>query len=137
MASSIHFKDKELACKCCKINNCNQELVDSLEELRAIIKKPIKILSGYRCPKYNVLVKGAKKSEHMFGRAADIAVTGMSAVQMESMARLVKSIRGIGRNDYKQFIHVDVREKKAQWCYDKKGNQCRYYPYEQRENQVD
>jgi zinc D-Ala-D-Ala carboxypeptidase len=38
---------------------------------------PVTILAGYRSPKVNVAVKGAKNSEHMYGRAADIRVADM------------------------------------------------------------
>lgn len=43
-----------------------------LEPLRAIVKEPIIISSGYRCPQLNAAVGGSKTSQHMKGEACDI-----------------------------------------------------------------
>lgn len=48
-----------------------------LQPLRDKLQKPITISSGYRCPKLNELVGGAKNSYHTNGSAADIIVRGM------------------------------------------------------------
>lgn len=48
-----------------------------LQPLRDKLQKPISISSGYRCPKLNELVGGAKNSYHKNGSAADIIVWGM------------------------------------------------------------
>jgi zinc D-Ala-D-Ala carboxypeptidase len=37
---------------------------------------PISISSGYRCPRLNKAVKGAKNSQHLKGEAADIQAVG-------------------------------------------------------------
>lgn len=49
-----------------------------LQPLRDKLGKPITINSCYRSPKLNAAVGGAKKSQHMTGKAADIEVKGMS-----------------------------------------------------------
>lgn len=46
-------------------------LMAGLEEVRAIIGKPMLISSGYRCPELNKAIGGAKKSAHVEGFAAD------------------------------------------------------------------
>ncbi|WP_418311209.1 D-Ala-D-Ala carboxypeptidase family metallohydrolase [Phocaeicola sp.] len=43
-----------------------------LDPLREMYGKPITVNSGYRCPKLNDAVGGAKNSQHMRGEAADI-----------------------------------------------------------------
>ena len=43
-----------------------------LEPLRQQFGEPVYISSGYRCPALNKAVKGALKSQHMKGEAADI-----------------------------------------------------------------
>ena len=43
-----------------------------LESLRQQFDEPVYISSGYRCPRLNKAVNGAKKSQHMKGQAADI-----------------------------------------------------------------
>lgn len=51
----------------------------TLEAIRALIKTPIAVSSGYRSPALNVAVGGAAKSAHVLGLAADINAVGMSA----------------------------------------------------------
>ncbi len=43
-----------------------------LDPLREAWGAPIIVTSGYRCPKLNKAVGGAKTSQHMYGQAADI-----------------------------------------------------------------
>lgn len=45
-----------------------------LEPLRLRYGKPIRISSGYRCPKLNKAVGGVASSAHLFGQAADLNV---------------------------------------------------------------
>jgi uncharacterized protein YcbK (DUF882 family) len=50
-------------------------LVDNvLDPLREAWGQPIIVTSGFRCEALNKSVHGVKKSEHLFGRAADITV---------------------------------------------------------------
>jgi hypothetical protein len=125
-----HFPDAELACPHCGVNGCQQGLVDVLEAFRAAVGKPVQVDSAYRCPAHNAAVGGAKGSEHMQGLAADIRVKGMTAAELEEVARRIPAIRGIGRADRQQYIHVDVRSTLtlARWCYSASGKWCGYYP---------
>lgn len=50
-----------------------QRLIDNvLEPARNLLQKQIIVNSGYRCPRLNSMVGGAKRSYHLSGRAADI-----------------------------------------------------------------
>jgi len=126
-AESEHFKSWELACPCCGVNDCTQALVDALEAFRAVVGKPVVVDSAYRCPKHNAAEKGATHSQHMLGQAADVRVAGMSAAQLEVIARTIAAIHGIGRADHQGYLHVDVREDPAKWCYNTQGRQIAYY----------
>ena len=94
------------------------ELARVLQALREEFGAPIVITNMYRSPKYNKCIGGAKSSQHMEFRAADIKVSnGQSATQWHS--RIV-SLRnsglfrgGVGR--YKSFVHVDTRGSNADW----------------------
>ena len=46
-------------------------LAERLEEIRALLKHPLHINSGYRCPDLNKAVNGSQTSAHMDGYAAD------------------------------------------------------------------
>lgn len=146
MASSPHFTDQELACKCgCGVNLCTQELVDALESLRALARNvPIRIDSAYRCPAHNSETPNAVKcSQHQLGNAADIVIPGLPAPAMEYLAQCISAIGGIGRADHQGYIHVDVRPRVSaapwptnetwggygtHWCYDTEGKECNWYP---------
>lgn len=112
-----HFKYSEFRCKCCgKLppNGIDPILVLKLEILRKMLgNKPIIITSGYRCHSYNKKVNGAPKSQHLYGKAADIVVYGVSASQVSDIAEQVFYDGGLGR--YNSFTHVDSRNGRARW----------------------
>jgi hypothetical protein len=47
-----------------------------LQPLRDAMNEPIKIGSGYRCPKLNAAVGGVSNSQHMKGQAVDLCIDG-------------------------------------------------------------
>lgn len=55
-----------------------QVLAEGLERVRGVIDCPIHVTSGYRSPKVNAGVGGAKTSAHMRGLAADILVANIA-----------------------------------------------------------
>jgi zinc D-Ala-D-Ala carboxypeptidase len=54
------------------IDNLELLCANILDPLREKINKPIIISSGYRSPKTNTKVGGAKNSQHLTGQAADL-----------------------------------------------------------------
>lgn len=127
-ATSEHFSDKELACKHCGLNGCTSQLVAALEAFRAIAGKPVLVNDAYRCLEHNKSVGGVPDSAHVRGEAADIRVEGLKARDLETIARQIRFINGIGRSDRDGYIHIDVRGIPAEWCYGDTGQQCGYYP---------
>jgi hypothetical protein len=68
----------------------------------------VTVHSGLRPPYYNARIGGAKNSQHMYGRAADITVAGYSPAQVHAYVRdNIPAAKGLGR--YPGFTHVDVR----------------------------
>jgi len=68
------------------------KLVDKiLDPLREAYGKPIKVNSGYRCPKLNRAVGGSATSQHVLGQAADI--TGGSKSENKILFDLIKSLK--------------------------------------------
>ena len=93
-------------------------LAQNLQVLRDHVGKPIRIISGYRSPPYNKKIGGAKRSQHMTAKAADIKVTGMTPAEVkEVIVELIKEGKmhsgGIGL--YTSFTHYDVRGRNARW----------------------
>ena len=53
-------------------------LANKLEEVRAILNKPIHITSGYRCLELNRAIGSSDTSQHVKGCAADFQVNGLT-----------------------------------------------------------
>lgn len=95
-----------------------KKLAENLEVIRAEIGRPITITSGYRSPEHNKAIGGAKFSEHITGRAADIKANGITTTELKkTIERLISegkiSEGGIGF--YPTWIHYDIRGTKARW----------------------
>lgn len=87
------------------------KLMSILEVVReACGNKPISITSGYRSKQHNINVGGAKNSQHVYGRAADFKVKGMTpkavAGVLETLIAQGKIPDG-GIGIYKTWIHFD------------------------------
>lgn len=118
-----NFNLSEFKCKCgCEMTRpIIIELTDlayNLQKLRDAVNKPIKVTSGYRCPHYNLQIKGAKESKHMLGKAADIQIDGMSPKEVKKeIEKLIKAkqMREGGIGVYSTFTHYDGRGSKVRW----------------------
>ena len=90
-------------------------LVDEvLDPLREAYGRPIRVNSGYRCPKLNTLVGGTPNSQHMRGEAADIQPVVGNEADLPELARILIEN---GKFDqlilYPTFIHVS--HKRLGW----------------------
>jgi hypothetical protein len=63
---------QEAANICALVHNVIQPLRDAMRE-------PVKIGSGYRCPRLNKAVGGVSNSQHIKGEAADLCIDGDKA----------------------------------------------------------
>ena len=90
------------------------QLIMVLQRIRSHFNKPITINSGYRTHARNKAVNGAKFSQHLYGTAADIVVSGVSPIEVAKFAEtLIPNTGGIGT--YSTFTHIDVRKEKSRW----------------------
>ena len=95
-----------------------QKLANSLQVLRDHLGKPITINSAYRSPEHNAKIGGVRNSQHVQGKAADIAVQGMTtrqvATEIEKLIASGQMLQGaIGI--YPTFVHYDIRKNKVRW----------------------
>ena len=121
-----NFSKEEFDCKC----NCGVcempiniyhnivKVANQLQILRNYIGKPITVNSAYRSQEYNASIGGAKNSQHIMGRAADIVVKGMSPLAVHTTIELLiekgDMLQG-GLGLYDSFVHYDIRGTKARW----------------------
>ncbi len=103
-----HFRLSEFACPCCNLVMLHPKLLAKLTELRNILKRPVYITSGYRCPGYNRKVGGVANSYHSIGLAADIKVGDINLFDLLEICENV-DFNGIGFYQKKNFLHLDVR----------------------------
>ena len=77
------FRAKEFACKDgTDPLFVDSELVQVLQAIRDHFGAPVVITSGYRTAAHNRAVGGAVYSQHQYGRAADIRVSGVPVEQL-------------------------------------------------------
>jgi uncharacterized protein YcbK (DUF882 family) len=70
-------------------------------------KHEIHVLSGYRTKAHNDSLEGAaKNSMHLYGRAADIYIPGISPLLLSNMGKML-GLGGVGLYAKRGFIHVD------------------------------
>lgn len=112
---SKNFKVKEFRCKDgSDVIFVAPALVDILQKIRDHFGKPVTINSGYRTVSYNKKIGGATYSQHCYGTAADIKVSGVKPKEVAAYVEtLMPNWGGIGI--YKNFTHVDVRDTKSRW----------------------
>lgn len=132
MHLSDHFRLEEFACGCgcqghVQVRAALEFLCQAtLEPLRkALGGAPVKVTSGYRCPRYNRAVDGAPGSMHLRGWAADVKVTqgqgfapGLwtGGVAWGLMLACVLPKGGVGTyGRFVDLVHVDCRGTMARW----------------------
>lgn len=101
-----------------------------LEVIREAWGGPLVVISGYRTAAYNEARRRqsagvAKMSQHIQGRAADIAPAGIVAARVPALHRAILSLYGDGKlpalgglGIYSRWVHVDIRahgDRLAQW----------------------
>ena len=92
----------------------DKNLLDLISAISSKLKsdKPIHIISGYRSPKTNKLLRkhgkgAAKNSYHVKGQAADIRLPGCKISVLRRAAYDLK-YGGVGYYPKSRFVHIDV-----------------------------
>lgn len=113
---STHFKRTEFACGCgCGFDTVDTELLSALERVREHFGKPVMVTSGCRCENHNESVGGSMRSQHLFGRAADIVVKDTHPVEVHTfIEQQFPDKYGLGL--YGGWVHLDTRSgNRARW----------------------
>lgn len=129
---SPHFTLDELRCSCdCavppKILDRLRALAQSLEVIRAEIKRPLLVISGHRCAERNARVGGAPASRHLMGDAVDLQARGMTGADLRRVAESLIAARkipdgGLGTYaDRPLTLHYDQRGVKARWHHEQRA----------------
>lgn len=112
---STNFRVKEFACSDGSDPIfIDTDLVNVLQKIRNHFGKSVTITSAYRTPTKNKAVGGQAYSQHLYGKAADIKVSGVTPKKVAAYAeKLLVNKGGIGT--YSTFTHIDVRATKSRW----------------------
>ena len=119
---STNFTVKEFACK----DGSDSVLIDAalvevLQKIRDHFGKPVVINSAYRTPEHNRKVGGSSGSYHVKGMAADIQISGVSAVEIAYFAQTITNGVGVYYYGNTNFVHVDTRQNRTFWLCAQSG----------------
>jgi len=114
-----HFRRGEFACRCgCGADGVDRRLVESLETVREVLGRPMRIVSGVRCAAHNAAVGGKPGSAHLAGLAADVAAAdGRERFLLVDLA-VAAGFRRIGVA--RDFVHLDLSRELPEpslWLY--------------------
>ena len=119
-----NFNSKEFDCKDgtkvpANLMSNLQHLAANLQIIRDYLGVTVTVTgSGYRTPKHNRAVGGAKDSQHLYAKAADINAKGFTpkqlAAKIEELIAAKKIDQG-GLGIYATFVHYDIRGTRARW----------------------
>jgi zinc D-Ala-D-Ala carboxypeptidase len=117
------FLKSEVASRIGRAVVATQEIINNLVRVAAVlqnvrdeikevfkVERPFSITSGYRPLWLNKLVKGAKNSDHLEGRAADFEVMGMSNYDICKFIEQRISLYNIDKLIYEfgDWVHISV-----------------------------
>ena len=112
-----HFRDHY----CGRVHVIDPHLLDYLYSIKIElgVTGPFHILSAYRTPATNNMLrrhshKVAKHSYHVYGKAVDIRVPGISTSKLRRTAYNLK-LGGVGYYKRARFVHVDTGQFRAWW----------------------
>jgi hypothetical protein len=95
------------------------EIVAAIEAMRNETDAVIVVLSGYRHVLRNALsdIGGARESQHVAGRAADLASPDLTPLELAELALDVLGCE-IGLGLGTTAIHIDMRGSRSVWAYE-------------------
>lgn len=108
------FYASEFECKCllCHGGMMAYPMLNVLGRLRMEWNRPLRIVSGLRCERWNAMKGGTKGSLHCEGMAVDLAGEGIHSVEFVELAILCGA-GGIGQGEgpWGRILHLDARDR--------------------------
>ncbi len=89
------------------VDNLRRLCTDVLQPLRDALG-PVHITSGYRPPKLNRLIGGSTTSQHVYGHAADLVVTGHTPLEVSRWIRDHLDTFDQVIHEFGEWVHVSV-----------------------------
>lgn len=122
---SDHFSYDECKCKHCGKEWTDPRLLGLAEQVRwALGNRPMIPTSVCRCRDHNAAVGGAADSQHVYGRAMDFKMSGVSTEAIyEALKALhrcgyLPDLHGLGV--YDSWVHIDCRNAEGLTIWDKR-----------------
>lgn len=109
-----HFERSEFACKCggkyCDgyPAEMKQIVVEVADRVREHFGRACHVSSGIRCKKHNANVGGVPTSRHLYGKAMDIYVEGITAAQLLAYIKKQPEIAYAYPID-SNYCHMDIK----------------------------
>lgn len=88
------------------------QLVRILKQVeRRFGRTPI-VTSGYRSKRHNRRIRGARNSMHIYCKAADVQVKGVSKWRLAKYLRSIPGRGGVGTYCHTKSVHIDIAKKR-------------------------
>lgn len=100
------FRPREIACRRDGALLLDEEALDRLQALRDRLARPLTLTSAYRSAAHNAAVGGSPTSQHLRGRAFDVALT--AGLEREGLRAAAAAVGFTGIGDYDDFLHLDL-----------------------------
>jgi len=96
-------------------NKVDSNLVAIFYHIQSEFEKPLNISYGFRDPKTNQKVGGARNSAHIYGLALDITLDRPSREDIKKLIKLATkwNVLGIGVYRDAQILHIDIDSRKG------------------------
>lgn len=96
-----------LRCRCCGRVGPTEELIARLERLQRAWGTRLNFTSGGRCASHNARVGGVKRSRHLRGEAADVAVPA-SKMSLFTAAARATGFRRVLTYPKRGYVHLSL-----------------------------
>lgn len=99
----LHIQTERVDITCFK-----PQLVRLIKKIENHYGRPAIITSGFRSPRHNRKIGGARNSRHTSCEAADIQVEGVSKWNLAAYVRSMPDRGGVGTYCHTESVHVDI-----------------------------